>query len=162
MGLNHHNIHEMLEKFWAGDTSLAEEQALKEFFAYNTPPEGSEEVAAYFKLLNEQPEVSPSFDEKIMAHIEEEKKTPVIRLNSFWRATAAVASVAAVVSIIILSNPNNPEGITHADPEVQAAFEETKSALFMISSKLNEGQDHAAEKLVKFHDAQTAIKTTEQ
>lgn len=159
MGLNHHNIHEMLEKFWAGETSLSEEKALKEFFAYNNPPEGSEEMAAYFALINEQPEVSPSFDEKILAQIEE-KQTPVFRMRTFWRATAVAASIALVASIFIF-NDNQPAGITQADPDVQEAFEQTKSALFMISTELNEGQNHAS-RLVKFHDAQATIKTTEQ
>jgi hypothetical protein len=159
MGLNHHNIHEMLEKFWAGETSLAEEQALKEFFAYNNPPEGSEEMAAYFALLNEQPEVSPAFDEKILAHLEE-KQTPVFRMSTFWRVTAVAASIALVASIFIF-NDNQTGDIAQIDPEVQEAFEQTKSALFMISTELNEGQDHAS-RLVKFHDAQATIKTTEQ
>lgn len=158
MGLNHHNIHEMLEKFWAGETSLAEEQALKEFFAYNTPPEGSEEMAAYFALINEQPEVSSEFDKKIMAHIEKDE-TPVIRMRTFWRATAAAASVALLASIFIFSD-NQPQEITQVDPAVQEAFEQTKSALFMVSTQLNEGKDYAS-KLVKFHDAQATIKTTE-
>jgi len=158
MGLNHHNIHEMLEKFWAGETSLADEQALKEFFAYNTPPEGSEEMAAYFALINDQPEVSESFDEKILAHIEE-SQTRVFNMRTFWRVTAAVASIFLVASIFIFTD-NQPTEITQS-PEVKEAFEQTKSALFMISTQLNEGQDHAS-KLVKFHDAQAIIKTTEQ
>ena len=158
MGLNHHNIHEMLEKFWAGETSLADEQALKEFFAYNTPPEGSEEMAAYFALINDQPEVSESFDEKILAHIEE-SQTRVFNMRTFWRVTAAAASIFLVASIFIFTD-NQPTEITQS-PEVKEAFEQTKSALFMISTQLNEGQDHAS-KLVKFHDAQAIIKTTEQ
>jgi len=158
MGLNHHNIHEMLEKFWAGETSLADEQALKEFFAYNTPPEGSEEMAAYFALINDQPEVSESFDEKILAHIEE-SQTRVFNMRTFWRVTAAAASIFLLASIFIFTD-NQPTEITQSS-EVKEAFEQTKSALFMISTQLNEGQDHAS-KLVKFHDAQAIIKTTEQ
>ena len=159
MGLNHHNIHEVLEKFWAGETSLAEEQALKEFFAYNNPPEGSKEMAAYFALMNEQAEVSPSFDEKILAQLEDQQ-TPVVRMSPFWRAAAVAASIAIVASIFIFTD-NKSLGIAQIDPDVQEAFEQTKSALFMISTELNEGQDHAS-RLVKFHEAQANIKTTEQ
>ena len=105
MGLNHHNVHEMLEKFWAGETSLADEQALKEFFAYNIPPEGSEEMVAYFALINDQPEMSESFDEKILAHIEE-SQTRVFNMRTFWRVTASAASIFLLHQYLFLQMIN--------------------------------------------------------
>ena len=165
MGLNHKNIHDLLNRFWDGETTLEEEAALKEFFRYNTAPEGQEDVAAYFNMLSEEEEVlSADFDERILEQLTEGKTRRMIQFN--WRVAAAVLALLGLSYVFVTQDKPedqlaNLTPVNTEDPEVQQAFEQTKSALFMISDRLNKGSEHT-NKLTKFHDAQIAIKSKEK
>lgn len=172
MGLNQHNIDQLVEKFWRGETSLEEEATLSEFFAYNEIPEKYEGAAAYFEMINEENmslELDASFDEKILAEIEGKSKPKgaIVYLKPFFQAAAAVAAVL-VLTLLVTSNNNDntldasstaasDENVLH-DPQVYEAFEQTRSALFMVSSKLNKGHDQSL-KLSKFNEAQQTLKS---
>jgi len=47
--MDYHSIEELIRRFWLGETSLEEENTLKEYFLYNqNPPQAFQVAADYF------------------------------------------------------------------------------------------------------------------
>ncbi|MCB0762886.1 MAG: hypothetical protein KDC12_15270 [Flavobacteriales bacterium] len=168
--MNQHNIDQLVTKFWNGETSLEEEAALSEYFAYNEVPEKYLAVASYFDTLNEpEPELSSDFDQRILAEIQGKKPRNgrIVMLRPFVQAVAVVAAIFLLALVFI--NPGDDgqltgtstavteENVLH-DPQVFEAFQQTRSALFMVSSKLNQGREQSL-KLTKFNEVQDNLKS---
>lgn len=174
MAFNHkeQEMRAMLERFWEGDTSLSEEQALKEYFAFANVPDDLEEIAAYFRSLqNGQEEIlDDSFDSEVLQRIGAEPQggavvRPLHSLGRYWKMAAAVTVFVGLGSWFIwnqdsLNTSANDQVIaTNVDQEeVQKAFQETKKALFMLSSNFKKGSEQAKQ-LGKFEEAQQQVKT---
>lgn len=109
--MNYDYIEHLLNRYFAAETSVAEENILKAFFAQHDVPK---QFAAYASLFAYEAEESRSdavlgdeFDKKIMARLHKEGKAPEIhvralhmglgeRLRPLWRAAAVVAIVSTV------------------------------------------------------------------
>lgn len=102
------NMNELLEKYWEGETSLAEEKELKAQLLKQESDEELEEVQMLFKHFDEESkvELDDSFDEMILNEIEKEQ------------------------------NKLQTED-TFESPE--AAYEELKKQLLIVSNYLNKG-----------------------
>lgn len=140
------------EKYWEGKLSTDEEKELK-FYIHDSSDEDDPDHE-YFSYLNEKRAINPldnGFDEEILSQIdvhENSKKSKRIALK-YWYAAA---SLALIISISIIFNQrfiniDKVENVvkvdTYEDPG--KAFEETKRALLMISSKLNQSGEYAAQ-----------------
>jgi hypothetical protein len=120
------NIEALLEKYENGETSLKEEQALKNYFSQETVAPHLEiykPMFAYF-LVNQQ-----------------EQFTKDVPLNTKKVVNYKWISVAAAVAVLILgihfsSTADNDLG-TIQDPEL--AFNEVSKSLEMISKSFNKG-----------------------
>ena len=154
----------LLKKYWEDNASLDEEKELKTHFLHLT--ESADPDHAYFNYLNEKSAENPlgdAFDEEILRQIEPGKrigKQKNNKLKYFYMA----ASLALVISLsIIFKNEINKQSQpiqvaeidTYDDPE--KAFEETKRALQLISSKLNQSAEYASE-FSKFEKSQNTLK----
>ncbi|MFT4678798.1 MAG: hypothetical protein ACI84C_002638 [Flavobacteriales bacterium] len=169
MGLNQHNIDLLVDKFWKGETSLEEEAALSDYFTFNEVPDKYEGVASYFALLGEEDDaLGHDFDSKILDEIQGKTKKggAVVFFKPFFQAVAAIAAIF-VIGFFVATNTDDPTGPSAAsvihenvlqDPNVFEAFEQTRSALFLVSSKLNKGHEQSL-KLSKFNDAQQNLKS---
>jgi hypothetical protein len=119
------NIEKLLEKYENGETSLKEEQELKNYFSQETVAPDLEiykPMFAYF-LVNQQEQFT--------------KDVPLSTKKVFnykWISVAAVAVI--LLGIYLKSTVNNDLG-TIQDPEL--AFNEVSKSLEMISKSFNKG-----------------------
>ena len=100
-------INQLLERYWAGETSLEEEQILRSFFSQPNVPE---ELKQYrFLFIYEQTEpatdvLGDDFDEQLMSIIERPRPVKA-RVLTIGQRFAPLFKAAAVVAIILtLSN----------------------------------------------------------
>ena len=124
-------IEKLLEKYFEAETSIAEEQELKDYFA-------SSNVAPTLEHYK------PMFGYATRA--KQEQFTATIPLHSKKRKTVAWISIAASVLVLLsvslftyhhYKQPSIQELGTYDDPEV--AFKETQKALAMLSKHVNKG-----------------------
>lgn len=164
MCMEHSNIRELLEKYWACETSLAEEAELRRFYTEHSgalPPD-LREAAPLFQYYEEGEEVA-------MPELFTDRPAPwesgtVIRpFWHSWMKYAAVLLMAAGFGYGIFSfeqRRNAPEETyamrdTYSDPKL--AYQETQRALQILSRNLNKGKEQM-EKLSYFHDATEMIR----
>ena len=151
------NQSELVKKYWAGETSAAEEKQLLE--SDLSMLEGEDK--AHFQQLNNFADLTlaDSFKAELLAKIAAEDK-PIRRLNPqiLWRVAAAVL---VGLSLYFLVQPIKPTAeeiqIAALEEDPEKAFEITKQALLLVSTKLNKA---AAVNLPldKFEEMQTKIK----
>lgn len=127
-------IEQLLEKYFEGETTIAEEIQLKQYFS-------TEEVAAH--LEHYKPLFGYFSSEK------EEQFTPTLSLKSKKRFPVAKLAIAAsfvfLVSVIAFINyqPNNTPQVSNTElgsfENPEEAFKETQKALALLSQKVNIG-----------------------
>ena len=152
------------EKYWEGKTSKSEEKELKKYFS--NANDGSYLDNGYFTYLNKKRSENPldnSFDEEILNLIEE-KNDELKPKNSLIKYWYIAASLSLIISVsIIFKNEifkiKSPVQVVQADTfeDPQKAFEETKKALLLISSKLNQSSAYATQ-FSKFEESQNNLK----
>ena len=122
------NIEELLEKYENGETSLKEEQQLKNYFSQET-------VEPHLEIYK------PMFDYFLVNQQEQFTKdvplNPVAIKKSFNYKWISVAAVAVIMLGIYLKSTINNDLGTIQDPEL--AFNEVSKSLEMISRNFNKG-----------------------
>lgn len=152
-------IDNLLQKYWNAETSLEEEQQLRDFFAREPVPENLKETAGLFRYFEMQKKIGiddVAFDSKL-----KQKIKPAGKVINF--SFVQVARIAAGVLVVVAATffirqeikkayPDEPlaEQDTYSDPKV--AFEETKKALMMISKSFNKAKGEAG-KIKVFNEA---------
>ncbi|MGK7395442.1 MAG: hypothetical protein ACNS62_12775 [Candidatus Cyclobacteriaceae bacterium M3_2C_046] len=156
----------LLEKYWQAETSLQEEQELHHFFQKVDIPDHMKDTAVlfqYFQKEQEELKLDEKFDQDILEDLETEekpigRKAAMFDLNKVWKMAAVIALVISfVIGYQYLDQSNHPavaELGTYEDPE--AAYEETKKALLLISAQLNKGQQYAQE-ITRIHEAKEKV-----
>ncbi len=129
-------IEQLVEKYFEGETTIAEEIQLKQYFS-------TEQVAAHLEHYK------PLFG--YFATEKEEKFTPTLSLKAKKRFPVARIAIAAslifFVGVIAFINyqPNNPPQIVNSElgsfETPEEAFEETQKALALLSEKVNIGME---------------------
>ncbi len=163
--MDFNKIEQLLERYWEGETSLEEEQELRDFFDRPEVPAKWKSAQVLFRYFNEQRKVDLDglFDEKVIAQVED---TPDISRGKVRKLFYDLVRVAAVGLILItatyfvreqyLEQKDDPYMVdTFENPK--EAFEETKKALLMISKNFNKGRKEA-KKVGAFNDAQEKVK----
>ena len=124
-------IENLLEKYFAGETSIIEEKQLKDYFSSSQIPQHLEQYKPLFSY------VIHTKQEQFNSIIPFKTKT---RTRSLWISGVAIVLVLVGVGVFTFSNHNNSKASnlgTCDDPEV--AFRETQKALTMISEHVNKG-----------------------
>ncbi len=163
--MDYTSIDKLLDKYWAGETSLEEEKLLIHYFSTEDVPEHLSEHQSYFSALStmQSMKLDNTFDDEILALInkrnhKETKTISIFRNPKRWLSVAA--SVVAILTVGYLGYFNKPAQPTYAlvdsyeTPE--QAYAQLKSSLLGISSTLNEGKQHSL-KLAKFDQTRQKI-----
>ena len=154
------HIEELLQKYWNAETSLEEEQQLREFFNCEPVPENLKETASLFRYFETQKLLGVndvSFDANLKKKLKPAGK--VISLSMIQLARIAAGLLVVIAATFFIRQevkkayPDVNED-TYTDPKV--AFEETKKALMMISKSFNKAQKEAS-KINVFNEATEAI-----
>lgn len=151
----------LLDKYWSCETSLEEEQQLREHFQGEVPDEMKETAALfrYFEGQRKQTVGGTEFDaevkKKILNHRPAGKS--VRMFSNYARIAAGILVVVAAGYFVRLEvrKAYPPEAKdTFSDPRV--ALEETKKALMMISNSFNKARKEAG-KIRIFNEAEQKI-----
>ncbi|MCB8999146.1 MAG: hypothetical protein H6540_03630 [Bacteroidales bacterium] len=134
-------IRSLLEKYYKGESTLAEENALREFFSSDDVPEDmapEKEIFGYYKTDIFIPEPSAGFEYKILAGIEKLEKMPHAgRFRKYvLPALGAAASVLILLGGYFYFQYKNFGRDTYSDPQI--AYAETVKILYEVSSKMNQ------------------------
>lgn len=137
-------IEKLVEKYWAGDTSIEEEQRLKAYFQKNPSltPEG-----VYFRTIaGKQQEATPK-----LAHPGKAGN------KAQWSAAAAII-IGILAAVLVFQDARKQREYVVEDPK--EAYEITRKALLMVSSGLNEGKSYSRQ-LTKINKAKELIQEDE-
>lgn len=161
--MNIKEIEILLDKYFEGETSLAEEARLKEFFCNDQIPEHLLKYKNIFSAF-------AALTSEKMKHF-----TPVIKANpkirQFYYLSAIAAGILLLIGLIFTFQTEvfNHKKLFKPDHDQELAFNQAKNALMMVSVGLNTGLNQVqhlkafntamenVEKLHKFYHYQTLI-----
>jgi hypothetical protein len=157
-------IEALLEKYWSTETTLEEEQQLREYFLGENVSESMQQAAALFRFFDAEKNKSlnENFETAVTKKLSQRRGGKVISMVSLKNITRIAAGIVVVVAATYFirqevrkSYPQELQD-TYTDP--QLAFEETKKALMMISNSFGKAK-HETEKIKMFNEAEKKIQT---
>lgn len=155
-------IEELLARYWNCETSVEEEQALREYFVRNQTDGSMKEMAAMFVYLDQQRgrEMHDAAWDGRIRDLVRPKQVRFGRLihNSIRIAAGIVVLMVAIWFVRSEIRQSTPQELvdTYSDPEL--AFEETKKALLMISKSFGTAEEQA-KRINLFNEAQQQIQS---
>lgn len=160
----------LLSKYWECETSLEEENQLREFFAsHKDDARWAKEAALfrYFEKSRSDDRLGELFDHRIMEKISgEASRRGAGKGRRMWVNFARVAAAVIILTTagyflrqdILNDGQEVAKAVnidTYEDPK--QAFEETKRALMMLSQSMGKGTSQA-QKVSIFHEAQETVR----
>lgn len=164
--MDYKRIEDLVEKYWACETSIVEEKELRAFFKNEQVPEKLKETALlfqYFELEGSQKKLGADFDQQLLHQLENnepKKKTVVVHWFTPYAKVAAVVIIVAGLSFLVTRTIRQAEKetqLTDTFERPEDAFEETKKALLLISNKIGKGKTQMV-KLSEFSKTEEKIK----
>lgn len=154
------HIKNLIEKYWEGNTSPAEEATLKTWYATNADGSDSE-TERYFSMLGNFNKIksNPDISIELPENRDVRRKNAQRKINfSYLRGIAALLVVGLGFGLIWKMQTVNGvvEEEVFTQEEIQESYEEAKSALLLIAAKLNKGKDAVSE-LDKFSETRQRI-----
>lgn len=154
----------LIEKYYEGKTSLSEENELSTFFTYNEVPEHLQAETHLFKGL------APLKTEKMQAEVVLNSKPKKGKLKAYrlYAGISIAASLLILLGVAIFNQNNAIENNADNNSIVMVkntvktnnkkeAYNETKKALMLVSTKLNIGMKEMG-RLSEFDKSQQLIK----
>ena len=137
-------IQVLLEKYFEGETTLEEDQALLDYFSGENIDSKLRPWQQQFLLLKSGREplvFDPEFENRLAGLIESQQEIPLHKHKSRWISRLAVAATIAVLigisGVIVLNKEWHKEKDTFSDPQV--AYAEAQKTLLFVSQKMNQG-----------------------
>ena len=137
------NIEQLIERYENAETSLTEEQLLKEYFQQENIPAHLLEYKSYFNYFSE------SSTERYT------KTLPIKPRRTNWKWLSVAAVVALMVSVYSINNSGKLS--VEERQEAELAYQETQKAFQLISQNLNKGNSVAMAGLQEFGKAQNKV-----
>jgi hypothetical protein len=134
------NVEKLIEKYENAETTLQEEQLLKEYFQQTDVPYHLLEYKAMFNYFDE------SSAERFTKTIPLKTNRPVWK----WLSVAAVALI--MISVYTFNKTELSE-----QEKAEMAYQETQKALNLISQNLNRGNNVAIAGLQEFEKTQSKV-----
>ncbi len=141
--MNFKEIEELLEKFYEGNTTPAEERQLREFFTGETvPPHLSyhADLFRYYKEAGKEELTDPEFESRFLESIDEIHTIPVYsRRKQFFFLTGIAAAVILLAGLVITFRNDVFLRQNKNSRDKEIAYQQAKNALAMVSANLNSG-----------------------
>lgn len=156
--------YELLEKYWAGKTSLEEEQLLKKLASAKGISLESLTEQLYFEKLSEIQEVTleKAFEDQVLLLIEASQgkvqKKRFIRINAPFLRVAATLLIAIGTFFYFQPSIIRPSERNIAAQNAEEALKLTKESLLLISIKMNKGASYSSE-IGKFNQTLDKLKS---
>lgn len=143
--MNTKHIETLIGRYFNGETSLQEEQQLRDFFLQDELPGHLAHLKAIFLISKQElPALQDSFDQdffhaiKLKTQVSQKRKRQAI-----WSViVASAASILLFYSVLTFFHPARIED-TFNDPSL--AYEQASQALFFVSGHLSKGMRPAHE-----------------
>lgn len=135
-------INRLLEKFYAGETSLEEEKLLQWELARRDLPEEMkphQDIFSYLAAGSKEKIEDEEFFDRIEKKMEDGSGSLRRQKSRFLYPLAAAAAVLIAVGIFILARPDGSSLDKYDIDEPDKAFSEAKKALMLVSVNLNYG-----------------------
>lgn len=97
-------IQQLLDRYWQGDTSIEEENILRQFFIQPNVPDELRQYRALFVYEHDEPgtdTLGTDFDERMMSLIDEGQPTVKARRITLRQRLIPLYKAAAVVAIVL-------------------------------------------------------------
>lgn len=135
-------LNRLLEKYYSGESTVEEEEALKTFFTEADTTEGYEAEKAifgYYSASMDIPEPSDDFEVRILKGIDESvnRSSPAGTRNLIRVVLSTAAGLLILAGSYFFFTDKNEIQDTFNDPEI--AYAETIKILLDVSSQLNKG-----------------------
>ncbi len=150
----------LLDKYFEGNTTLAEEKQIKKFFKNNTElPEKLTEIKTMFEFFQNEYEKQSELDLNLIVQKTNTKKTNIKRL--YYRISGIAASIILLIGIFIYTDNQEEQKIyayINGKPimDEQVAKIEAKRALLLVSSNFNQGTENLKH-LSNFSEAESLV-----
>ena len=125
------NIEKLLEAYFEGNTSLAEEKVLQNYFSSNNVADHLQQYTPIFTGLKVAKEERSNQNIILPENKPQSNRT-------LWYSMAAAFVLAFGIGSFFFSKPN----YTEEEKEALAAFEKSKNAMMLLSENLNKGAEH--------------------
>lgn len=156
-------INRLLQKYWDCQTTLEEEQELRDYFRQHSP-DGLKDTAPLFQYFSEQKEkrlTDVSFEPGVIKQLKRPKgQMRTLIYNTMRIAAGIVVLIMAVWLVRMEVREIGPAEVTDTYDDPKMAFEETKKALMMISRSFNTAEEQAR-KINLFNEAQKELQKEE-
>ncbi len=145
-------IKNLLDKYWAGESSLEEEATLRNYFQGDDIAPELKSFQPMFQFFTAASETESEQDVLSQMDFEEDNIIPLASRNSpfyiFKRIAAililAVSSFWAYQMVTFDNDVQAHQLDTFEEAEAEEAYRTTQAALQLISAKLNKGKSSAA------------------
>ena len=157
--MDSNQLEELIKKYWECETSLEEEERLRNWFRTHDVPERFKETAALFTYFDEQKQKSAGehFDKQVITKISASAGGKTINLwQTSLRIAAGIAVVAAAIFFVRKEIIKTHDVAVIEDP--QKALEETKKALMLISKGFSTAEQEA-KKINVLNEAEDKVKS---
>jgi hypothetical protein len=138
-------VEQLLSKYWEGETSLAEEKQLQQFFSFGEVPA---HLMVYRDLFVAQeitlnPDLGLDFDREVLDKLNTNENST--RWNFIRIAAVGLILIVTSIGFFKLNSTTNTQPIAQEDTfnNPEEALAETKKAFAMISVAFNKGQQPA-------------------
>lgn len=140
-------MNDLLDKYWAGETSLQEEQELRDYFASNAvAPEHLLYRDLFTTFSQENKDEIIDFDAfaKVKLPETEESKEEQLFNKKTWKGLAIAAGFSLLIAVGAgyQQDQAQPDLGTYESPE--QAYAATMEALELVSKKFNNGRENLA------------------
>ncbi|MEO9966705.1 MAG: hypothetical protein ABJF11_12990 [Reichenbachiella sp.] len=151
-------IKQLADKYWKAETTPEEERELKKHITSSYDSTMDQREVEYFKTLSQfsSQKLTDDFDDRFFANIEKESKVRNIYQHKWFQLAASVLLVLGVVGGFEFQTYRSEQ--LARQQEAREAFEVAKSALFMVSEKMNKGSQYTMDGLSKFEETHQKIK----
>ncbi|NND04814.1 MAG: hypothetical protein HKN87_00420 [Saprospiraceae bacterium] len=143
------NIKILLDKYWAGESSMEEERSLKEYFSNDQVDPAFEAIRPLFAFYKQQGEITMASEINHKPRVE-----PVARIHNLRWLINVAATVLVFIALFFANRYQDERATetyiftdTYDDPKV--AYQEVKEALLFVSAKMNKGLSKADQSLDK-------------
>jgi len=149
--MDYKDIETLLDKYWACETSLEEEDRLKVFFSSGDVPEHLNSNTSMFQYYQKMrmKRTGDDFDKKILDRLENrgDEGEKHRFMSHLYKVAAAVLLVLSVIFIHeqytrVKKEATSFANDTFEDPD--AALKEARRVLLLVSSKMNRGTETLA------------------
>lgn len=153
-------IEKTLERYFQGETSLAEEQNLRDFFLKEEVPAHMAELKEQFQLYEEesQARLPDDFEDALFAEIKlEEKSSKASKRSMIFYISGVAATILILITLFVRFDPSILN-TSNSNAEAELAFVEASRVLFFVSDQLNKGADPLA-KVARFDEGLDNLNT---